>query len=136
MAIAKKKIRLSAREKRKIRIRNIISGSDERPRLCIFKSVKHTTAQLISDINNTVIASASTQEAEVLTAIKSVSLEGSSSQARSTKSLAGARAVGLVVAKRGLAKNIKQVVFDRNGNLYHGRVKALADGAREGGLEF
>lgn len=136
MAISSKKIKRSVRENRKIRIRKKIVGSDSRPRLCVYRSLKHISAQVISDDGHKVLLSASTQEPAVQKEIANVNIEGLPSTVRSSKSLAGAKAVGIVLAKRSLDKKIANVVFDRNGFVYHGRVKALADGAREGGLKF
>lgn len=104
---------------KKIRIRKTVHGTEERPRLCVFRSGKHMYAQVVNDVNGHTLATAS-----------SLTLEEKKSGA------ALAKAVGIAVAKVALAKNIKNVVFDRNGYLYHGRVKSLADGAREGGLNF
>lgn len=112
--------RVVAREKKKLKIRKRVIGSAERPRLCIFRSSKHVYAQVIDDATGTTIASASTLDTDGVT--------GANKDA--------CAAIGKEVAKRAVAKNIKQVVFDRNGYLYHGRVKSLADAAREGGLEF
>lgn len=110
--------RVQARLTKKVRIRKKISGSTERPRLCVFRSGKHMYAQLINDQTGATILAAS-----------SLGVEG-----KSGKDLA--KHVGASVAKAALAKNIKSVVFDRNGFIYHGRVQALADGAREAGLSF
>ncbi len=122
-----------------------MSGSAERPRLSIFRSDRHTYAQLVRDDQGRVIAAASTLDPEVLELAKSVKMQAGEEQAdkkgakdssRSTKSVAAAKAVGIVLAKRCVEHSVKQVVFDRNGFAYHGRVKAVADGAREGGLDF
>jgi large subunit ribosomal protein L18 len=110
----------SARLKKKLRIRKTVIGSTVRPRLCIFRSTKHMYAQVIDDATGTTIVSASTLE-----------IDGLNGSNKTT-----AAAIGKEIAKRALAKNIKDVVFDRNGYLYHGRVKSLADGAREAGLQF
>lgn len=112
--------RAVAREKKKMKIRKRVTGSGERPRLCIFRSSKHVYAQVIDDVTGTTLASASTLDTD--------GVKGANKDA--------CAAIGKEVAKRAVAKNIKQVVFDRNGYLYHGRVKSLADAAREGGLEF
>lgn len=110
----------SSRLKKKLRIRNRVHGSTERPRLCIFRSARHIYAQIIDDVTGKTIASASTVE-----------VEGMKNANKDT-----ATAIGKEIAKRAQAKNIKSVVFDRNGYLYHGRVKSLAEGAREAGLDF
>ena len=112
------------RERRKLRIRRKISGSSERPRLTVFRSSKHIYAQVVDDVAGSTIAHASTLTRDVRTAI-----------AESTKSDA-AKQVGAAIAKLLLSKGIDKVVFDRNGYLYHGRVRALADAAREAGLKF
>ena len=109
-----------SREKKKLRIRKRVQGSDGRPRLCVFRSARHIYAQLIDDLDGKTIISASTLDTD--------GAKGANKGA--------AEAIGKEIAKRALAKNIKSVVFDRNGYLYHGRVKALADAARAGGLEF
>lgn len=109
-----------AREKKKLKIRKKVIGSAERPRLCIFRSTKHVYAQVIDDATGTTLVAASTLDTD--------GVKGANKDA--------CAAIGKEVAKRALGKNIKSVVFDRNGYLYHGRVKALADGAREAGLEF
>jgi large subunit ribosomal protein L18 len=111
--------RTVARLTKKIRIRKTVKGTDERPRLCVFRSGKHMYAQIINDVTGNTLVSAS-----------SLALK---------KDLSGkdlAKAIGEEVAKAALAKKIKNVVFDRNGYIYHGRVQALAEGARAGGLDF
>lgn len=102
------------------RIRKKLSGTQERPRLAVFRSIKHIYAQVIDDKAGRTLVSASSAE-------KNASDGGN---------VAGATAVGKLLAERATEKGIKSVVFDRGGFLYHGRVKALADAAREGGLEF
>ena len=136
MAIKSKKVRLSARERSKVRIRKRVAGSAERPRLSVFRSSMHTYAQIISDVSGKTVASASTLDSEVKSQIASVKLDGLNSTTRSTKGIAAAIAVGMVVAQRAKAAGLSSVVFDRNGYVYHGRVKAVADGARHGGLDF
>jgi large subunit ribosomal protein L18 len=102
------------------RIRSRVKGSEQRPRLAVFRSVKHIYAQVIDDAKGATLAAASSNE-------KSAPNGGN---------VAGAKSVGKMVAERAQAKGIKSVVFDRGGYLYHGRVKALAEAAREAGLEF
>jgi large subunit ribosomal protein L18 len=114
----------SARLRRKVRVRKKIVGTDSRPRICVFRSNKHIYAQVISDDQGKTLATVSTL---------SDSLETSGKKA---KGVEVAKLVGLALAKICQEKNITQVVFDRNGFLFHGRVKAVADGAREGGLKF
>lgn len=110
-----------ARLRRHRRVRGKISGTAERPRLAVFRSAKHIYAQVIDDVTGTTLASASSLE-------KDFTANGGNAE--------GAAVVGKAVAERALEKGIKTVVFDRGGYVYHGRVKALADGAREGGLEL
>jgi large subunit ribosomal protein L18 len=107
------------------RIRRKVAGNTERPRLAVFRSVKHIYAQVIDDSAGHTLAAASSNE-------KSDAKSG----AMSGGNVAGAKAVGKLLAERAKDKGVKAVVFDRGGYLYHGRVKALADAAREGGLEF
>ena len=106
------------------RIRKHLSGTTERPRLCVFKSAGHIYAQVIDDVKGVTLASAST-----LTKTIASNLEGKSKQE-------AAFVVGQAVAKDAMSKGVKTVVFDRAGYIYTGRVKALADGARDAGLEF
>ena len=112
----------NARLRRKAGIRGRISGSTERPRLTVFRSCKHIYAQVIDDTLAVSLVAASDLSKDVV---------GDATTKREK-----ARAVGVALAKACLAKGITKVVFDRNGYIYHGRVKALADGAREGGLNF
>lgn len=116
--------RLHARLRRQVRVRRKVLGTVARPRLCVFRSAKHIYAQIIEDVTGKTLVSASTVVPEVVDADAS------------TGNIAAAKAVGAAIAKKALANNISQVVFDRNGFLYHGRVKALADAAREAGLSF
>ena len=116
-----KESRNDRRVVRHARIRKYLSGTPEKPRLCVFRSNKNIAAQIIDDVNGVTLASASSLD-------KSINGYGGN--------IAAATAVGKLVAERALAKGIDTVVFDRGGYLYHGRVQALADGAREGGLKF
>ena len=118
------KDRRIARKKRQLRVRKKIAGSVERPRLCVFRSSKHIYAQIIEDVTGKTLVTASTIA------------KGTQDSVKYSGNADAAKVVGKLVAEKALAKDIKQVVFDRNGFLYHGRVKALADAAREGGLEF
>ena len=113
-----------ARLKRHLRIRKNVTGTAERPRLNIFRSAKHIYAQLIDDVTGLTIAQASTLDAQLKDSIGNGG------------NVAAARQVGELVAKRAVEKSITKVVFDRGGYLYHGRIQALADAAREAGLEF
>ena len=110
-----------ARLKRHLRVRSKISGTAQRPRLDVFRSNSNIYAQLIDDVNGVTLAAASSNE-------KDFDLSGSNCE--------GARKVGQLIAARAAEKGITEVVFDRGGYVYHGRVKELAEGAREGGLKF
>ena len=136
MAIKSKKGKVSARERTKYRIRKRCVGVENRPRVTVFKSSKHTYVQAVLDTNGTTIASVSTSEKEVMERIGSLKAEGFPNDKKSSKGMLAAKAVGVVLAERLKKQSITKVVFDRNGYVYHGRVHALADGAREGGLEF
>jgi large subunit ribosomal protein L18 len=109
-------------DRRKSRARYRIAQTAERPRLSIFRSGKHMYAQVIDDRAGATLAAASSNEKE--------------GKAPKTWNMDAAKSVGQKIAERAIAKGVKQVVFDRGGYIYHGRVKALADAAREGGLEF
>ena len=135
MATQSKKIASTSRQKKKLKIRRKVVGTVERPRLSIFRSSKHMYAQLIADETSKTVASASTLDKEVQAEIAKLAKEASDSK-KSSKSVLAARAVGLVLAGRSKQQKVTQVVFDRNGFVYTGRVQALADGARDGGLEF
>jgi len=115
---------LTGRQRRKLRIRNKISGTDERPRLSVFKSSRHIYAQVVNDVAGQTIAAACTLSRDL-----KGTLDGD-------KKMDAAKKVGALIAKICLEKKVDKVVFDRNGYLYHGRVKALADAAREAGLQF
>ncbi len=117
--------KLSLRKRRHVRVRARVNGTAERPRLNVFRSSAHIYAQLIDDVAGHTIASASDLEDEVVQAAG----EGAAKTAR-------ASAVGQAIAERAKAAGVESVIFDRGGFLYHGRVKAVADGAREGGLKF
>lgn len=116
MKISKKQ----SRSKRKIRIRKKISGSESRPRLVVFRSNRYIYAQIIND-----------EKASTLVSFSSQNMEG-----EKKLSIETAKNVGKMIAQKAMSQNINTVVFDRNGYYYHGRVKALADGAREMGLKF
>jgi large subunit ribosomal protein L18 len=112
-----------ARDKRKKHIRKKLRGTAERPRLCVFRSAKHIYCQIIDDERGHTVAAAS-------------SLEKAFDAEKSGANKDGAKFVGKLIAERAKAANVTQVVFDRNGFLYHGRLAALADAAREAGLSF
>ena len=117
----KKTDRKLQRTRRHIRVRTKVSGTAERPRLCIYRSNSNIYAQIIDDVAGNTLVSASTLDKEIKT--KKSNIEA-------------AKEVGALIAKRAVAKNIKTVVYDRSGYIYHGIVKELAEAAREGGLEF
>ena len=112
----------SVRKKRHQHVRRRVTGTAERPRLNVFRSSKHIYAQLIDDVNSVTLASSSTVD-------KELNLEKGGN-------VDAAKKVGESIAKRALDNNIETIVFDRGGYLYHGRIKALAEGAREAGLKF
>lgn len=113
-----------ARLKRKQRIRKKLSGTPERPRLCVFRSAKHIYAQIIDDTRGQTMAAISTHDPAV------------KDQGKFDNKVAKAVFIGKLLGEKAITMGIKKVVFDRNGFLYHGRVKALSDGAREAGLDF
>jgi large subunit ribosomal protein L18 len=113
-----------ARQNRKTRVRKRIFGTEQRPRLSVFRSAKHIYAQLVVDATGSTVLAASTQSPELRGEIAGL------------KKSEAAKKVGELLGRKAIEKNIRRVVFDRNGFLYHGRVKALAEGARESGLEF
>ncbi|MBN8881729.1 LSU ribosomal protein L18P [Salana multivorans] len=114
------KSKATARKRRHLRVRKHLVGTAERPRLVVTRSARHMVAQLVDDSTGTTIASASTLEPEL--------------RASSEEKTVKAKTVGKLVAERGVAAGVTAAVFDRGGNAYHGRVAAVADGAREGGL--
>jgi len=116
---------LSPRKRRQIRVRSKVYGTPERPRLNVFRSARHIYAQIIDDDLGFTLVAASTMEADTKSSITS----------ENTK-VEEAKLVGQTIAKRALEKGVSKVVFDRAGYIYHGRIKALADGAREAGLQF
>jgi len=116
--------RKQATRRRHGRVRRAVMGTAERPRLAVFRSNQHIYAQVIDDTQHHTLVAASTLDAELRSDLAAASNCDASSQ------------VGKLLAQRSLQQGIKQVVFDRGGNLYHGRVKALAEAAREAGLEF
>ena len=119
--MVKKTDRKMERTRRHIRVRTKISGTEKRPRLCVYRSNSNIYAQIIDDVKGVTLVQASTLDKEVKT--KHANIEA-------------AKEVGALIAKRAAAKKVKTVVFDRGGYIYHGVVKALAEAAREGGLEF
>jgi len=111
--------------RRKMRVRRKVTGTPERYRLSVFRSVNHIYAQIIDDTTSKTLVSASTVEKEIRSQIS-----------KEMNKSAESKLVGTLLAQRAKASNIARVAFDRNGYLYHGRVKSLAEGAREGGLDF
>lgn len=118
----KKVSRAEIRVKKHKKIRNKLNGTSERPRLCVFRSNNHIYAQVIDDVKGVTLTSASTLD-------KDLKLE-------KTNDVEAAKVVGEAIAKRAMDKGIETVIYDRGGYIYHGRVKALADAAREAGLKF
>ena len=117
-----------SREKRHGRIRKKMAGTPECPRLCVFRSHKHIYGQVVDDLNGRTLLTVGSLSAEVATRLAAM---------ENAKGKTGrARAVGLILAEKAREKGLTRIRFDRGGYIYHGRVKALADGAREGGLEF
>lgn len=119
-----KESRSEIRAKKHMKIRNRFSGTSERPRLAVFRSNKHMYAQIIDDVAGNTLVAASTVEKDI------------QSELENTDDVAAAAYLGKVIAERALDKNIKEVVFDRGGFVYQGKIKALAEAAREAGLEF
>ena len=119
-----KKSKAALREKKHMRVRNRLSGTAERPRLAVFRSNNHMYAQIIDDTVGNTLVSASTLEKEI------------KAELEKTNDVDAAAYVGKIVAKRAMDKGITEVVFDRGGFLYHGKIKALAEAAREAGLVF
>jgi len=122
MAVDKRELRI----RRHRRVRKKVSGTPQRPRLCVFRSLRHIYAQVIDDVAGVTLVSASTLEPGVRELLNGT--DGGNVEA--------AKKVGSVLARKAVEKGITRVVFDRGGYKYHGRVKALAEAAREGGLEF
>jgi large subunit ribosomal protein L18 len=122
-------MRERARRRRQERVRKRVQGTLTRPRLSVFKSAKHIYGQLIDDVQGHTLAAASSLSASFRERVQSV-------EKASGGNVSGAKIVGELIAEQARAKGVTQIVFDRNGFLYHGRVKALAEGAREAGLQF
>ncbi|MCI9078850.1 MAG: 50S ribosomal protein L18 [Lachnospiraceae bacterium] len=120
----KKQSRSEVRAKKHLKVRKRISGTPERPRMAVFRSNNHMYVQVIDDVAGNTLVSASTLQGEVKEGLEK------------TNNIDAAAKLGSVIAKRAIDKGIKTVVFDRGGYIYHGKVKALAEAAREAGLEF
>lgn len=118
----KKEAKKLSTQKRHLRVRKKVFGTPQRPRLCVYRSEKNIYAQIIDDVSQRTLVAASSLDKDFAVSV------GSNKEA--------AKAVGATIAKKAIEKGITTVVFDRGGNVYHGRVKELADGARESGLEF
>jgi large subunit ribosomal protein L18 len=123
----KRKSRNVTRQRRHLRIRRVVRGTPERPRLSVFRSVAHIYAQVVDDRDGRTLAAASSLDPEI---------RGRAAAKKGGKKTEAGKLVGQLVARRAKEHGVSRVVFDRGGYLYHGRVKAVADGAREGGLEF
>lgn len=121
-------MRLVGRERRKVRIRKKVTGTSSRPRLTVFRSARHIYAQVVDDAKECTLAHASTLSKELC--------EANAQASKKPKKTEQAMQVGELIAKMCLSKDINQVVFDRNGYMYHGRVSALATAARKAGLKF
>jgi large subunit ribosomal protein L18 len=121
----KGKARLEGRKRRHMRIRRKVAGTAERPRLTVFRSLNHIYVQLVDDLSGRTVLSVSSRDGDAQADVKAAKGK-----------VGGAKAVGKLVAQKAKEKGIQRVCFDRGGYLYHGRVKAVADGAREGGLHF
>jgi large subunit ribosomal protein L18 len=119
------KLKQKRRKRSHLRLRRRVLGTSERPRLAVFKSLKYVYAQLIDDQKGVTLTQASSREAEVIAGVKS-----------SAGSKAAARKVGAVLAQRAKEKGVEKVVFDRGGFIFHGKIKEVAEGAREQGLDF
>ncbi len=118
-------LRQNRRQRKRYHIRHRVTGTEERPRLSVSKSLRYIYAQVINDADGTTLAQANSLESAVRSQVSG-----------GTSNKGAAEAVGKLVAERALDKGVKKVVFDRGGFVYHGKIKALADAAREGGLEF
>ena len=118
------KAKTKARLARKLRVKKQVRGTGERPRLTVYKSLKHMYAQIVDDSTGQTLATASTMGRDVRDGVKN------------SGTVEAARIVGLALGRKALSRDITKVVFDRNGYAYHGKVKALADAAREAGLQF
>lgn len=127
-----KKTKQKKRERRHKRVRGKISGTSKRPRLCVFRSSKHIYAQLIDDKNNKILAVSNDMKMKK----KETKPAKGKEEIKRSRKLALGFEVGKLIAKKAKDLKIEEVVFDRGGYKYHGRVKSLADGAREGGLKF
>ena len=121
------KTREDRRQRIKFRIRKRVAGNQDRPRLTVFRSLSHIYVQVIDDMTGKTVVSAGTNEPALKKELSGKTRGGN---------VAGAQFIGKTIAKRLIEKGIKKVVFDRNGYLYHGRIRAVADAAREAGLEF
>ena len=124
----KRRSRNESRQRRHLRIRRVVRGTSERPRLSVFRSVAHIYAQVVDDRGGRTLAAASSLDPEVR--------EGAAGAKKGGKKTEAGKLVGRLVARRAKEHGVSRVVFDRGGYLYHGRVKALAEAAREAGLEF
>ncbi len=122
------KTKLETRDRRKAHIRKKVNGTADRPRLSVFRSSKHMYAQVVDDVTHQTVASVSTLDEKIMAELKGLE--------KPSKKIDRAKMIGKAIAERCKAKGIEKVVFDRNGFIYHGRIMALADAAREAGLKF
>ena len=136
MAIKSKKEKLTSRQRCKLKIRKTIFGTEDRPRISVFRSSKYTYVQIICDTDGKTLLSASTRDKDVLSGVANVKYDALCNDSKSSKSVSAAFSLGQVLAKKALDKNIKTMVFDRNGYIYSGRVKAVAEGLRAGGVQI
>lgn len=136
----KREIKQKARNRRHRRVRGKLFGTAKRPRLCVFRSIKHIYAQLIDDEKNKVLAVASDLKMKIKKGKKSSSAKASKDRSEDKKELSRKLAVGFevgkLIAQKAKELKVEKIVFDRGGHKYHGRVKSLAEGARAGGLKF
>lgn len=131
-----KRVRRTPRERSKLKIRKRLTGSDNKPRVCVFTSSRFTYAQVISDVSGKTLLSLSTRDKDVQSQVSEVDLAKLASKANSSKSCAAAMALGIALGKKIISSGINEAVFDRNGYQYHGRVKAVAEGIREAGFKI
>ena len=127
---------ITRRKRIKLRIRKRLSGTPQCPRVSVFRSDKYTYAQAICDTTGKTIASASTREPEVQQRGEGLEVSFAPNESKSSKGVRCAMALGLVLSERCKQHSVEKVVFDRNGYVYHGRIKAVAEGLREGGLKL
>lgn len=136
MAIKSKRVKVLPRQRTKYRIRARVQGTEERPRISVFRSGLYTYAQAVCDDTGKTVGTASSREEAVMELAKTLPADGLPNESTAPRGVRAALAVGHTLGKRLQEKNIKNAVFDRNGYRYHGRVRAVADGARKEGIEI